>query len=121
MHERLGRPGPPTRSPHADVGATIRVRVTATNAAGSATADSAQTAVVTSSTPDPDPDPDPEPTPGTDDHHQPAVELHAGRSPAFGPLPIKVVSTIANASANDNDNAINLRGCYGDGNPATST
>ncbi|HXV58440.1 MAG TPA: hypothetical protein VD704_11275 [Gaiellaceae bacterium] len=37
----------------------------------------------------------------------------------FGELPVKVVSTIANAGPNDNDNAINLRGCYGDGDPAT--
>jgi hypothetical protein len=37
----------------------------------------------------------------------------------FGTLPIKVVSTIANASANDNDNAVSLRGCSGDGDPAT--
>ncbi|HXV32855.1 MAG TPA: hypothetical protein VD769_02505 [Gaiellaceae bacterium] len=37
----------------------------------------------------------------------------------FGPLPVKVVSTIANAGPNDNDNAINLRGCHGDGDPAT--
>jgi hypothetical protein len=42
-----------------------------------------------------------------------------GSLASFGPLPVKVVSTIANAGANDNDNAINLRGCYGDGNPAT--
>jgi hypothetical protein len=34
----------------------------------------------------------------------------------FGPLPVKVVSTIANPG---NDNAINLRGCHGDGDPAT--
>ena len=100
----------------ADVGATIRVRVTATNSAGSANADSAQTAVVTTTTPDPDPDP--EPTPGT------VITTNrpwscSGSLASFGPLPIKVVSTIANASANDNDNAINLRGCYGDGNPAT--
>ena len=38
---------------------------------------------------------------------------------AFGALPVKVVSTIANASANDNDNAVSLRGCSGDGDPAT--
>ena len=38
---------------------------------------------------------------------------------SFGALPIKVVSTIANASANDNDNAVSLRGCSGDGDPAT--
>ena len=37
----------------------------------------------------------------------------------FGALPVKVVSTIANASANDNDNAVSLRGCSGDGDPAT--
>jgi hypothetical protein len=102
----------------ADVGATIRVRVTATNAAGSATADSAQTAVVTSSTPDPDPDPDPEPTPGTTITTDRPWNC-TGALTAFGTLPIKIVSTIANGSANDNDNAINLRGCYGDGNPAT--
>jgi hypothetical protein len=34
----------------------------------------------------------------------------------FGPLPVQVVSTIPNPG---NDNAINLRGCYGDGDPAT--
>jgi hypothetical protein len=38
---------------------------------------------------------------------------------SFGTLPVKVVSTIANASANDNDNAVSLRGCSGDGDPAT--
>jgi hypothetical protein len=38
---------------------------------------------------------------------------------SFGTLPIKVVSTIVNASANDNDNAVSLRGCSGDGDPAT--
>ena len=38
---------------------------------------------------------------------------------SFGTLPIKVVSTIANAGANDNDNAVSLRGCSGDGDPAT--
>jgi hypothetical protein len=42
-----------------------------------------------------------------------------GALSAFGALPIKVVSTIANASANDNDNAVSLRGCSGDGDPAT--
>ena len=65
--------------------------------------------------PDPDPDPDPEPTPGT------AITTTApwncrGSLADFGPPPIKVVSTIPNPG---NDNAINLRGCYGDGNPAT--
>ena len=44
-----------------DVGATLRVRVTATNSVASAGVDSAQTAVVTTTTPDPDPDPDPDP------------------------------------------------------------
>ena len=102
----------------ADVGATIRVRVTATNSAGSATADSGATAAVTATTPDPDPDPDPEPTPGTVITTDRPWSC-SGSLAGFGPLPIKVVSTIANASANDNDNAINLRGCYGDGNPAT--
>ena len=34
----------------------------------------------------------------------------------FGSLPVKVVSMIANPGT---DNAINLRGCYGDGDPAT--
>jgi hypothetical protein len=43
----------------------------------------------------------------------------SGSLASFGELPVKVVSTIANASANDNDNAINLRGCFGDGDPAT--
>jgi hypothetical protein len=42
-----------------------------------------------------------------------------GALSSFGTLPIKVVSTIANASANDNDNAVSLRGCSGDGDPAT--
>jgi hypothetical protein len=100
----------------ADVGQTIRARVTASNSAGSAGADSSQTAVVTSSSPDPDPDPDP--TPGT------VITTNrpwncTGALTAFGTLPIKIVSTIANASANDNDNAVSLRGCYGDGNPNT--
>jgi hypothetical protein len=40
----------------------------------------------------------------------------SGPLSAFGPLPIKVVSTIANPG---NDNAINLRGCSGDGDPGT--
>jgi len=39
-----------------------------------------------------------------------------GSLASFGELPVKVVSTITNPG---NDNAINLRGCYGDGNPAT--
>ena len=39
-----------------------------------------------------------------------------GSLAAFGPLPVKVVSTISNPG---NDNAINLRGCFGDGDPAT--
>ena len=39
-----------------------------------------------------------------------------GSLASFGELPVKVVSTIANPG---NDNAINLRGCYGDGDPAT--
>jgi hypothetical protein len=43
----------------------------------------------------------------------------SGPLSSFGTLPIKVVSTIANASANDNDNAVSLRGCSGDGDPAT--
>ena len=99
-----------------DVGATLRVRVTATNSVASAGVDSAQTAVVTTTTPDPDPEPDPDP--GT------VITTNrpwscTGSLASFGPLPVKVVSTIANAGANDNDNAINLRGCYGDGNPAT--
>jgi hypothetical protein len=42
-----------------------------------------------------------------------------GSLASFGELPVKVVSTIANAGPNDNDNAINLRGCHGDGDPAT--
>jgi hypothetical protein len=42
-----------------------------------------------------------------------------GALSSFGKLPIKVVSTIANAGASDNDNAVNLRGCHGDGDPAT--
>ena len=102
----------------ADVGQTVRVRVTASNSAGSASADSNQTAVVTSSTPDPDPDPDPDPTPGTTITTNRPWNC-TGALTAFGTLPIKVVSTIANASANDNDNAVSLRGCYGDGNPNT--
>jgi hypothetical protein len=100
----------------ADVGQTVRVRVTASNSAGSAAAESSQTAVVTSSTPDPDPDPDP--TPGTTITTNRPWSC-TGSLTAFGTLPIKVVSTIANGSANDNDNAINLRGCFGDGNPST--
>ena len=40
----------------------------------------------------------------------------SGSLAAFGALPVKVVSTISNPG---NDNAINLRGCYGDGDPAT--
>ncbi len=40
----------------------------------------------------------------------------AGSLAAFGPLPVMVVSTISNPG---DDNAINLRGCYGDGDPAT--
>jgi hypothetical protein len=40
----------------------------------------------------------------------------SGSLASFGPLPVKVVSTIANPG---NDNAVNLRGCYGDGDPAT--
>ena len=102
----------------ADVGSTIRVRVTATNPAGSATADSAPTVVVSGTTPDPDPEPDPEPTPGTVIITDRPWNC-TGSLTAFGPLPVKVVSTIANAGPNDNDNAINLRGCHGDGNPAT--
>ena len=39
-----------------------------------------------------------------------------GSLASFGELPVKVVSTIANPG---NDNAINLRGCHGDGDPAT--
>jgi hypothetical protein len=39
-----------------------------------------------------------------------------GSLASFGELPVKVVSTIANPG---NDNAINLRGCFGDGDPAT--
>ena len=63
----------------------------------------------------PGPDPDPEPQPGT------LIETTqpwscTGPLAAFGPPPIKVVSTIQNPG---NDNAINLRGCYGDGDPAT--
>ncbi|MET1009034.1 MAG: DNRLRE domain-containing protein [Gaiellaceae bacterium] len=68
--------------------------------------------------PTPDPDPDPDPDPGT------VITTNrpwscTGSLASFGPLPVKVVSTIANAGANDNDNAVNLRGCYGDANPAT--
>ena len=102
----------------ADVGQTIRSRVTASNSVGSAGADSGQTAVVTSSSPGPDPDPDPEPTPGTTITTNRPWNC-TGALTAFGTLPIKIVSTIANASANDNDNAVSLRGCYGDGNPNT--
>jgi hypothetical protein len=104
----------------ADVGSTIRVRVTATNEAGSAWADSAATPVVTSNQPDPDPDPDPDPqpTPGTTITTDRPWNCR-GALRDFGPLPVKVVSTIANAGPNDNDNAISLRGCYGDGDPAT--
>ena len=46
-----------------DVGATLRVHVTATNSVASAGADSAQTAAVTTTTPDPDPIPNPIPAP----------------------------------------------------------
>ena len=99
-----------------DVGHTLRVRVTATNSAGSANAESNQTAVVPGT--DPGPDPDPAPTPGTVITTDRPWNC-TGALTAFGTLPIKVVSTIANASANDNDNAVSLRGCYGDGNPNT--
>jgi hypothetical protein len=100
----------------ADVGQTVRVRVTASNSAGSANAESSQTAVVTAT--DPDPDPGPGPTPGTTITTNRPWNC-TGALTAFGTLPIKVVSTIANGSANDNDNAVSLRGCYGDGNPNT--
>jgi hypothetical protein len=68
--------------------------------------------------PDPDPNPDPDPPPGT------VITTNrpwscTGSLGSFGALPVKVVSTIVNAGPNDNDNAINLRGCYGDGNAAT--
>jgi hypothetical protein len=71
--------------------------------------------VTTEPSPDPDPEPEPEPEPGT------LIETTqpwscTGPLAAFGPPPIKVVSTIQNPG---NDNAINLRGCYGDGDPAT--
>jgi hypothetical protein len=113
-----GATGPSYALAAADVGATIRVRVSATNSAGSVTADSAQTAVVTGTAPDPDPDPDPEPTAGTTITTTQPWSC-TGSLAALGPLPMKVVSTIPNASASDNDNAINLRGCYGDGDPST--
>jgi hypothetical protein len=99
-----------------DVGHTLRVRVTATNSAGSANAESDQTAVVPGT--DPGPDPDPDPTPGTTITTNRPWNC-TGALTAFGTLPIKVVSTIANASANDSDNAVSLRGCYGDGDPNT--
>jgi hypothetical protein len=97
----------------ADVGSTVRVRVTATNSAGSASADSAQTAVVAGD--DPDPDPDPDPTPGTVITTTQSWECR-GSLAAFGQLPIKVVSTVANPG---NADAIRLIGCYGDGDPST--
>jgi hypothetical protein len=73
-----------------------------------------QLVLTTGGTP-PLPDPDPEPTPGT--VITTTAPWNCWSSLAdFGPLPIKVVSTMPNPG---NDNAINLRGCYGDGNPAT--
>jgi hypothetical protein len=68
--------------------------------------------------PDPDPDPDPDPTPGTVITTDRPWNC-TGSLAAFGALPVKVVSTIANGGSNDNDNAVSLRGCFGDGDPAT--
>jgi hypothetical protein len=106
-----GRTGASYAVGAADVGSTLRVRVTASNAAGSATATSAATAVVQAA---PSPPPG-EPVPGTTITTTSPWNC-TGNISSFGPLPIKVISTIPNPGT---DNAINLRGCYGDGNPAT--
>jgi hypothetical protein len=102
----------------ADVSRTLRVRVTASNAAGSASATSPATAVVQAAPAPPPPPPPDEPVPGTTITTSSPWSC-TGDIRNFGPLPVKVISTIANRGPNDNDNAINLRGCYGDGNPAT--
>jgi len=90
-----------------DVGKTMRVRVTAANAAGEESADSLQTDVVYAE-------------PGNTEPGTVITTSQAwtcrGALAAFGPLPIKVVSTMPNPG---DHNAVNLVGCYGDGDPAT--
>ena len=94
----------------ADVGRTIRVRVTGSNASGSANAESAQTGVVAA-----EPTGGGEPTPGTVITTTRSWQCNGALS-AFGRLPIKVISEIPNPGTAD---AIRLIGCYGDGDPAT--
>lgn len=90
-----------------DVGKTMRVRVTAENAAGRESADSFQTDVVYAEPGDTEP--------GTVITTSQAWFCRGALS-AFGELPIKVVSDMPNPG---DHNAINLVGCYGDGDPAT--
>ena len=101
--------GPTYALASADVGRTIRARVTGSNSSGSGSAESAQTAVVAA-----------EPsgggtTPGTVISTTRTWQCNGALS-AFGQLPIKVVSEIPNPGTAD---AIRLIGCYGDGDPAT--
>jgi hypothetical protein len=94
----------------ADVGRTIRVRVTGSNSSGASSAESAQTAVVSAASGGGD-----GPTPGTVINTTRSWQC-TGALSSFGQLPIKVVSSIPNPGTAD---AIRLIGCYGDGNPAT--
>src|SRR3954452_19005629 len=73
-----------------DVGHTIKVVVTATNAAGSESAAAPASAAVTDPTPDPDPDPDPTPTPSPTPSPtptpRPTTTVPSGNSTPSGPV-----------------------------------
>jgi len=107
----LGATGTAYALASADVGRTIRVRVTASNSSGASSADSAQTAVVAA----PPSGGGSSPAPGTVIETTRSWQCNGALS-SFGPLPIKVVSSIPNPGTAD---AIRLIGCYGDGDPAT--
>jgi hypothetical protein len=73
-----------------DVGQTIKVIVTASNAAGSDSAGAPTSAAVTDPTPDPDPDPDPTPTPSPTPSPtptpKPTTTVPSGNSTPSGPV-----------------------------------
>ena len=75
-----------------DVGHTIKVVVTASNAAGSDSAGAPASAAVTDPTPDPDPDPDPTPTPSPSPTPsptptpKPSTPVPSGNSTPSGPV-----------------------------------
>jgi hypothetical protein len=102
----------------ADVGRAMRFVATATNAAGSTSASSAPTAAVRDGGTPPPPPPPPPPSSGNGTTITVTSRWVCDRPLSqYGTLPIRVVSTIQNATFSGNAAIALSNGCTGDGNP----